>query len=161
MSSPFHDMILGTQAYPLGQIDLPVTFGDRANFCLEVLTFEVVDFLGSYHAILGRPCYAKFMGIPNYTYLKLKMPGPNDVITVGSTFSHAYTCDREHYELATTVINSTELSELGNSVTPAVPDCNGQTFSSTFHPTKESKAVEIDPSNPTKKVQIRTKLPAK
>ena len=58
-----------------------------------MLTFEVVDFPGSYHAILGRPCYAKFMVVPNYTYLKLKMPGPNGVITVGSTFSHAYTCD--------------------------------------------------------------------
>ena len=57
------------QAYPLGQIDLPVMFGDQANFCSEVLTFEVVDFLGSYHAILGWPCYAKFMAIPNYTYL--------------------------------------------------------------------------------------------
>ena len=65
------------------------------------------------------------MVIPNYTYLKLKMPGPNRVITVGSTFSHAYMCDREHYELATAVINSTVLLELGNSVTPAVPNRNG------------------------------------
>ena len=71
--SPFHGVILGAQAYPLGQIDLPVTFGNRANFHSEVLTFEVVDFPGSYHAILGWPCYAKFMAIPNYTYLKLKM----------------------------------------------------------------------------------------
>ena len=67
-----------------------------------MLTFEVVDFPGSYHAILGRPCYAKFMAIPNYTYLKLKMLGPNGVITV----SNAFTCDCEHFELATTVINS-------------------------------------------------------
>ena len=77
---------------------MPVTFGDRANFCSEVLTFEVVDFLGSYHAILGRPCYARFMAIPNYTYLNLKMPGPNGIITVSSAFSHAFTCDLEHYE---------------------------------------------------------------
>ena len=48
-------------------------FGSRANFHSEVLTFEVVDFSGSYHAILGRPWYTKFMAIPNYTYLKLKM----------------------------------------------------------------------------------------
>ena len=68
---------------------------DRANFCSEVLTFEVVDFPGSYHAILGRSCYAKFMAIPNYTYLKLKMPGPNGVITMSSAFSHAFECDRE------------------------------------------------------------------
>ena len=45
---------------------------------------------------LGWPSYAKFMAIPNYTYLKLKMSGPNDVITIDITFSHAYTCDREH-----------------------------------------------------------------
>ena len=69
----------------------------------------MVDFLGSYHAILGRPWCAKFMAIPNYTYLKLKMTGPNDVITVGSAFSHAFTCDHEHFKLATTVINSSEL----------------------------------------------------
>ena len=69
----------------------------------------MVDFPGSYHVILGRPCYAKFMAIPNYTYLKLKMPRPNGIITMGSTFSHTYTCDHEHYELVTTVINSAEL----------------------------------------------------
>ena len=89
-------------------------FGDRANFRSEVLTFEVVDFPGSYHAILGRPCYAKFMAVPNYTYLKLKMPGPNGFITVGCTFSHAFMCDRKHYELATAVINSSELPQLGS-----------------------------------------------
>ena len=160
VSSPFRDVILGTQAYPLGQIDLPIMFGDHTNFRSEVLTFEVLDFPGSYHAILGQPCYAKFMVIPNYTYLKLKMTGPNGVITVGSTFLHAYTCDREHYELATAVINSTELPELRNSVTPVVSDCNELTSLSAFHPTKETKAVEIDPTDPTMMVQIGTKLPA-
>ena len=58
--SPFHGVIPGAQAYPLRQIDLLVTFGNQTNFCSEVLTFEVVDFPGSYHAILWRPCYAKF-----------------------------------------------------------------------------------------------------
>ena len=136
-------------------------FGNRANFRSEVLTFEVVDFLGSYHAILGRPCYAKFMAIPNYTYLKLKMPGPNDVIAVGSAFSHAFTCNREHFELTTVVINSSELPWLGESSTPAVPDCNKPTSSMAFHPLKETKAVGIDPTNPTKTVWIGTQLLSK
>jgi len=161
VGSPFHDVILGAQAYPLEQIDLPVMFGNRANFRSEVLTFEVVDFLGSYHAIMGRPCYAKFMAIPNYTYLKLKMPGPNGVIIVGSTFFHASTCDLEHYELATAIINSTELLELKNSVTLAVPDYNGPTSSSAFHLTKETKAEDIDPTDSTKTVRVGTKLLAK
>ena len=81
----------------------------------------MVDFLGSYLAILGRPCYAKFMAIPNYTYLKLKMSALNGVITVGSTISHAYTCDHEHYELATAVIKSAELPRLGEPATPNGP----------------------------------------
>ena len=110
-----------------------------------MLTFEVVDFLGSYHGILGRPCYAKFMAVPNYTYLKLKMPGLNGVITVGSTFSHAFTCDGEHYELATAIINSSELPRLGELSTPTVPDCNKPSSSTAFHPLEETKAVGIDP----------------
>jgi hypothetical protein len=35
------------------------------------------------------------MAVPNYTYLKLKMPGPNGVITVGPTYKHAFECDME------------------------------------------------------------------
>ncbi|XP_066333756.1 uncharacterized protein [Miscanthus floridulus] len=101
------------------------------------------------------------MAIPNYTYLKLKMPGPNGVITMSSAFSHAFTCDREHYELATAVVNSSELPWLGESSVPAAPDCNQPTSSSAFHPLEETKMVGIDPTNPTKTVRIRTELPAK
>ena len=118
----------------------------------------MVDFLGSYHAILVWPCYAKFMAVSNYTYLKLKMSGPNDIITVDSMFSHTYTCDREHYELATAVINSAKLPQLGESSTPTVPDCNKPTSSTAFRPLKETKAVGIDPTDPTKTVRIGTQL---
>ena len=41
----------------------------------------MVGFPRTYHVILGRPCYAKFMAVPNYNYLKLKMLGPNAIIT--------------------------------------------------------------------------------
>ena len=98
--SPFHGVAPGKRVQPLGQIDIPVCFGTAANFRKEVLTFEVVGFWGAYHAILGRPCYAKFVAIPNYTYLKLKMPGPKGVINVGSSFEHAYECDVECVEHA-------------------------------------------------------------
>jgi hypothetical protein len=46
----------------------------------------VVRFHETYHAILGRPCYVKFMAIPNYTYLKLKMLGPCGIIIVTTSF---------------------------------------------------------------------------
>jgi hypothetical protein len=70
----FYSVVPGKRAMPVGQIDLPVTFGDPFNDRTETLTFEVVGFRGTYHAILGCLCYAQFMAVPNYTYLKLKMP---------------------------------------------------------------------------------------
>ncbi|XP_039822617.1 uncharacterized protein LOC120684816 [Panicum virgatum] len=86
LGAPFHDVMPKKQAVPLRQIDLPVMFGNSSNYRKDTLTFEVVGFKGAYHAILGRLCYAKFMAIPNNTYLKLKMSGPRGVITMGSTF---------------------------------------------------------------------------
>jgi hypothetical protein len=53
--APFHGIVSGKRALPLRQIDLPVTFGDPSNFRKETLTFEVVGFHGTYHAMLGRP----------------------------------------------------------------------------------------------------------
>jgi len=75
-ASGFHGVVPRKKALPEGRIDLPVCFGTAANFRKETLTFEVVGFRGTYHAIIGRLGYAKFMAIPNYTYLKLKMPVP-------------------------------------------------------------------------------------
>jgi hypothetical protein len=46
----------------------------------------VVGFSGTYDAILERPAYAKFMDVPNYMYLKLKIPRPKGIITVGTTY---------------------------------------------------------------------------
>jgi hypothetical protein len=65
--APFHEVVPGIETLPLGQIDLPVMFRNERNFRTEILTFEVVGFSGTYHAILGRSAYAKFMAVPNYT----------------------------------------------------------------------------------------------
>src|SRR6266540_6999955 len=51
--APFHGVIPGTSAVPLGQVSLPVTFGTRENFQTENISFEVADFEAAYHAILG------------------------------------------------------------------------------------------------------------
>jgi hypothetical protein len=99
-TTPFHGVAPGKRVQPLGQVDLPVWFGTPDNYRKEMLTFEMVGFRGAYHAILGRPCYAKFMKVPNYTYLKMKMSGPNSVITVGSSIEHAFDCDVECVEHA-------------------------------------------------------------
>ena len=69
----FYGVVPGKKVASLGQIAIDVVFGDSKHFHKEKLTFEVVDFQSAYHAILGRPAYARFMARPCYMYLKLKM----------------------------------------------------------------------------------------
>src|SRR5438105_10001080 len=70
--APFHGVIPGTSATPLGRIKLPVTFGSRKNFRTEDISFEVAEFEAAYHAILGRPALVKFMAVPHYTYILMR-----------------------------------------------------------------------------------------
>ena len=51
--APFQGIVPGKQAVPLGQIDLPITFGSPSNYRTKTLTVEVVGFHGTYHTILG------------------------------------------------------------------------------------------------------------
>lgn len=81
----FHGIVSGRQATLLGRVELPITFGTSSNFRTKMLAFEVFGFRGTYYAILGRSCYAKFMDVPNYTYLQHKIPGPIGTITVETT----------------------------------------------------------------------------
>ncbi|XP_066311436.1 uncharacterized protein [Miscanthus floridulus] len=120
--APFHGIVPRKQAMPLGQIDLPITFRGPSNYRMETLTFEVVGFHGTYHVILGRPFYAKFMAIPNYTYLKLKIPGPNGVITIGTSFQCAYECEVECCDHAVAIIASGELTTIRKEVTEEALD---------------------------------------
>jgi hypothetical protein len=152
-AAPFHGIIPGKRVQPLGQLDLPVCFGTPSNFQKETLTFEVVGFRGTYHAVLGRPCYAKFMAVPNYTYLKLKMPGPNGVITVGSTYRHAYKCDMECVEYAEALTESEALIADQESLSKEVP--NAKRHAGNFEPAEAVKSVPLDPSNDASK-QVRS-----
>jgi hypothetical protein len=99
---PFFGIVSGKAAYPLGRVSLLVTFGTEENFCTEYLSFEVADFKSSYHAILGRPMLARFMAIPHYTYLVLKMPAPHGVLTVYDDLLISFKCDNRALEIATT-----------------------------------------------------------
>jgi hypothetical protein len=159
-AAPFHGIVPGKRVQPLGQLDLPVCFRTPSNFRKETLTFEVVGFRGTYHAVLGRPCYAKFMVVPNYTYLKLKMPGPNETITVGSTYRHAYECDVECVEYAEAIAESEALIADLDFLSKEAPDA--KRHAGNFEPTEAVKSVPLDPSNDAgKKVRIGSELDPK
>jgi hypothetical protein len=101
-TSPFYSIVPGNAAIPLGSVVLPVTFGEtRENYRTEYIKFEVADFETSYHAILGRPAIAKFMAVPHYTYLVLKMPSPAGVLSLQGDLKISFDCDTKA-ELAAT-----------------------------------------------------------
>nr|CAE05030.2 OSJNBa0044M19.17 [Oryza sativa Japonica Group]CAE05529.2 OSJNBa0053B21.3 [Oryza sativa Japonica Group] len=78
--------------WPLGHIDLPVTFGGSANFRTERVNFDVADLSLPYNAVLGRPALVKFMAAVHYAYLQMKMPGPGGPITVHGDLQVALAC---------------------------------------------------------------------
>jgi hypothetical protein len=116
----------------------------------------VVGFQGTYHAVLGRPCYAKFMAVPNYTYLKLKMPGPNGM-TVGSMYRHTYECDVECVEYAEALAESEALITNLECLSKEVPDA--KRHAGNFEPAEAAKFIPLDPSNDAcKQVRIGSEL---
>ncbi|XP_066324020.1 uncharacterized protein [Miscanthus floridulus] len=126
----------------------------------ETLTFEVVGFHGTFHIILGHPCYAKFMVVPNYTYLKLKMSGPHEVITVDTSFQRAYKCEVECCEYATVIVTSKELASIREEFIEEAP--NPKRSARSFEHVEGAKEVLIDPSSSKGKVvHIGTTLSSK
>jgi hypothetical protein len=100
------------------------------------------------------------MAIPNYTYLKLKMPGPNGVITVESTYRHAYECDVECVEYAEALAESEALIADLKCLSQEVLDAKRHTDN--FEPAEAVKSVPLDPRNDAcKQVRIGSELDPK
>jgi hypothetical protein len=102
-TSPFYGIVPRNVAIPLGSGVLPVTFGESwDNYRTKYIKFEVANFEMSYHAILGRPAITKFMAVPHYTYLVLKMPSPAGVLSLQGNLRISHDCDTEAVEIAST-----------------------------------------------------------
>ena len=93
-------MVPGRASKLLGEITLPVQFDTANNYRVEHINFYVANFNTAYHAILGRPALAKFMAVPHYAYLVLKMPSPTGVLALQANLSITYACKTESLALA-------------------------------------------------------------
>ncbi|XP_039787195.1 uncharacterized protein LOC120653538 [Panicum virgatum] len=109
---PFYGIVPGNFGTPIGSVTLPVIFGTEQNFRTEYLKFEVADLESSYHAILGRPALAKFMAVPHYVYLLLKMPGYTGVLSLRGDLLKSFECDKEAIDHAATIRVPSSVSEI-------------------------------------------------
>jgi hypothetical protein len=151
----FHGITPEKPSYPLGKINLDVQFGTRENYRIERLEFEVVDFPSQYHALLGRPAYARFMAVPHYTYLLWRMPGPKGPITVKGSFALADKCDKDFHRLSETFGMQAEyLASKSMTDYDVLPDVGRPNKESTFSTEKNSKEVQIHPTDPKKTTSI-------
>src|SRR3954462_1448254 len=115
----FHGIVPGLSCTPLGRIRLDVIFGMEENFRREPIWFEVADLSSLYHALLGLPAFAKFMFNAHETYLKMKILGPNGIITVIGDFRKSLECTSAGGNLANSQVIAAEKSQLSKVIAMA------------------------------------------
>jgi hypothetical protein len=158
--TPFFGIVPTEGEYPLGHIYMPVTFGTPENYKTEFLRFEVVSFDCGYNAIISRPGLAKFMAIPHYSYMILKMPGPQGIITVRANFEGATECFRGAIQAALTTRPPTTSSTQANTKPEedlAIPTNEVQAVTS-MRPTEETKRINLGFADECKTVIIISSL---
>ena len=74
-------------------------FGTPDHFRIEFVNFVVADFEGTYHTILGCPSLTKFVVVPHYSYLVLKMSTEKGVLTIRGNVYTTYTCEEESFKV--------------------------------------------------------------
>jgi hypothetical protein len=104
----------GKGTFPVGKIELPLSFGVEPNARSEQVMFDIVDMVYLYNAIMGRGSINTFESAIHGLYLYMKIPGPQGVITVygdqqtacnierdfvpGQRNIHCLTAEREGFE---------------------------------------------------------------
>jgi hypothetical protein len=143
--TPFFGIVPTEGEYPLGHIYMSVTFGTPENYRTEFLRFEVASFDCGYNAIIGRPGLAKFMTISHYSYMILKMLGPQGIIIVRADFQGTVECFRVAIQAALTTKLPTTSSAQANSKPKedlAIPANEAQAVTS-MRPTEETKRINL------------------
>jgi hypothetical protein len=155
---PFYGVVLGKAAYPIGRVCLPVTFDTKENFRTKYLTFEVADFRSSYHAILWRPMLTKFMAIPHHTYLIMKMPAPNGILSILKDILVSYNCESATVELSKDSATTVMVAQAAkiDQTTLEVPE--QKRTSTTLDPSPAVKKVCLGLPDASKEVVIGANL---
>jgi hypothetical protein len=158
--TPFFGIVLTEGEYPLGHIYMPVTFRTPENYRTEFLRFEVANFDCGYNAIIGRLGLAKFMVIPHYTYMILKMPGPQGIITVRADLQGAAECFRVAIQAALTIKPSATSSTPANSKPEEdlAPPANEAQAATSMWPTEETKRINLGFADERKTAIISSSL---
>ena len=120
-------------------------FGTRDNCRTESILFEVVDLPSPYHALLGRPALLQCMASTHVSYLKMKLPGPNGVVTVAGSYKRSMECASTSSALDESIVIAKEKRRIHTTVALAqsaqlgLPSMSNPHGNVAFKPTKDTK----------------------
>ena len=127
----------------------------------------MVDLESPDNALLGRPALAKFMAVPHYAYLKMKMPSSKGILTVAGDYKKSSACAADSRRLAESLVIAVEKRLLERVVAMAgkqpemSPNPKESEAEGSFKPTKETKKIPLDPEHPERHAVIGANLDSK
>ncbi|KAK3161145.1 hypothetical protein QOZ80_1BG0072700 [Eleusine coracana subsp. coracana] len=144
----------------------PDAYTSKRKQKIERIFFQVADFESAYHAIIGRPAMVRFMAVPHYPYLTLKMLSPNRIISLHSGLRNSFDCDVQSCEMATKQLMLSDQKEIQKAV--GIEEQTG-TEVPTKKPTKDkiqtddiqTKEILLDPEDPDKVTYARVNFDEK
>src|SRR4051812_24035468 len=161
-NTTFRGIIPSQEARCTRKITLDVVFGTPDNYRSEQITFQVALFRSGYHAILGREAFTVFQAIPHYGYMKLKMPGPNRIITLTSDPDIALRAENKTAALALEALSEAlaaeELTALQSTVSRDDVILDKRSKSTSFKPADEIVKFQVHTTDPNKTASIGARL---
>ena len=122
----------------------------------------MAPFSSGYHALLGREAFTIFQAIPHYGYMKLKMPGPNGIITLASDRDTTLRAENKTAALAlealSEALEAEELTALLSTVDRDNVILDKRSKSTSFKPAGETVKIQVHPTDPTKTATIGARL---
>jgi hypothetical protein len=144
----------GKGAFPVGKIELSLSFGVAPNARSEQVTVDIVDMVYPYNAIMGRGSINKFEAVIHGLYLCMKILGPQGVITIYGNQQTARNIERDFVPGQQNVHCLTTQREVSEATRPAT----NEKVKAQLQSNDGTKTVPLDPATPKQTVVIREDL---
>jgi hypothetical protein len=144
----------GKGTFPMGKIELPLSFGVAPNARSEQVTFDIVNMVYPYNAIMGRGSINKFEAAIHGLYLCMKIPGPQGVITVYGNQQTARNIERDFFPGQRNIDCLTTQRDISGATHPATDE----KVKAQLQSNDGMKTVPLDPATPKQTVVISEDL---
>jgi hypothetical protein len=144
----------GKGTFLVGKIELPLSFGVAPNARSEQVTFDIVDIVYPYNAIMGRGSINKFEAAIHGLYMCMKIPGPQGAITVYGNQQATRNIERDFVPGQRNVHCLTAQREVPESASPTAKEHDKAQLQSN----DGTKTVPLDQATPKQTVTISEDL---